>query len=99
MSSQPTDYLTKLKSLDEDFQSYMILAIIFIVLITFIIYMIYLSRLENSECNYMNNLYSSVDGNIRPITENDPDCKLSYMIIILKPLIMLVLAEVIKMIL
>lgn len=75
MSSQPTDYLTKLKSLDEDFQSYMILAIIFIVLITFIIYMIYLSRLENSECNFMNNLYSSVDGNIRPITENDPDCK------------------------
>jgi len=37
--------------------------------------MIYLSRLDNSECDYMNNLYSTVDGNIRPISSNDPDCK------------------------
>ena len=75
MSSQPTDYLSKLKSLDEDFQSYMIMALIFIILIIFIGYMIYLSKLDNSECDYMNNLYSTVDGNIRPISGNDPDCK------------------------
>ena len=75
MSSQPTDYLSKLQSLDEDFQSYMIMALIFIILIIFIGYMIYLSRLDNSECDYMNNLYSTVDGNIRPISGNDPDCK------------------------
>ena len=74
MSSQPTDYLSKLKSLDEDFQSYMIMALIFIILIIFIGYMIYLSKLDNSECDYMNNLYSSVDGNLRPITTSDPDC-------------------------
>jgi len=36
--------------------------------------MIYLSRLKNGECDYMNNLYSSVNGNIRPINSNDPDC-------------------------
>ena len=75
MSSQPTDYLSKLQSLDEDFQSYMIMALIFIILIIFIGYMIYLSGLDNSECNYMNNLYSTLDGDIRPISANDPDCK------------------------
>lgn len=69
-----TDYLSAIKNMDEDFQSYMIMAFIFVILIIFIGYMIYLSRLNNATCNYMNNLYSSVDGNIRPITSSDPDC-------------------------
>lgn len=42
MSSNPTDYLSQIKNLDEDFQSYMIIAFIFIILIIFIGYMIYL---------------------------------------------------------
>lgn len=75
MSTVTNDYLSKLKGIDDDFQSYMIMAFIFIILIIFIGYMIYLSRLQSSECNYMNNLYPSVDGNIRPISDNDPDCK------------------------
>lgn len=75
MSTQNTDYLSAIKKMDESFQSYMIIVFIFIILIIFIGYMIYLSRLEKSECNYMNNLYPSVNGNIRPISDNDPDCK------------------------
>lgn len=74
MSNQPTDYLSKLKGLDDDFQSYMIISFIFIILIIFICYMIYLSKLDNRGCDYMNNLYSDVDGNIKPISGNDPDC-------------------------
>jgi len=73
-SNSSTDYLSTIKNMDENFQSYMIMMIIGIILIIFIGYIIYLSRLQNSECNYMNNLYSSVDGNIRPITSSDPDC-------------------------
>lgn len=73
-TKSPTDYLSAIKNMDENFQSYMIMAFIFIILIIFIGYMIYLSRLENAECNYMNSLYSSVDGYIRPITSSDPDC-------------------------
>lgn len=68
------DYLRIIQNMDEDFQSYMIMAFIFIILIIFIGYLIYLSRLQNAECDYMNNLYSSVDGNIRPINSGDPDC-------------------------
>ena len=60
--------------MDENFQSYMIMVFIGIIVIIFVLYMIYLSRLESRECDYMNNLYSSVDGNIRPITSSDPDC-------------------------
>jgi hypothetical protein len=74
MSTTSTDYLSVIKNMNEDFQSYIVLAFIVFILIIMIGYMIYLSRLENAECNYMNNLYSSVNGNIRPITSNDPDC-------------------------
>ena len=74
MSSTNTDFLSQIQSLDEDFQSYLIMAFILIILIIFVGYLIYLSRLQNAECDYMNNLYSSVDGNIRPITSGDPDC-------------------------
>jgi hypothetical protein len=73
-STNPTDYLSAIKKMDEDFQSYMVMIFIGIILIIFIGYMIYLSRLENAECDYMNNLYSSVDGNLRPITSSDLDC-------------------------
>ena len=74
MSTTNTDFLSQIQSLDEDFQSYMVMIFIGIILIIFIGYLIYLSRLQNAECDYMNNLYSSVDGNIRPITGSDPDC-------------------------
>jgi len=74
MSSQNTDYLSVIKNMNEDFQSYMVIAFILIILMIMIGYIIYLSRLENAECNYMNTLYSSVDGNIRPIAASDPDC-------------------------
>lgn len=75
MSEQPTGFLSKLKSLDDDFKVYIIMAFIFIILIIFIGYMISLSKLDNRDCDYMNNLYSNVDGNIRPISDNDSDCK------------------------
>jgi Phosphatidylinositol-specific phospholipase C, X domain len=75
MSTKNTDYLSAIRNTDEDFQSYMVMAFIFLILIIFIGYMIYLSKLEGREVTYMNNLYPSLDGNIRPISINDPDCK------------------------
>lgn len=74
MSTTTTNYLSAIKNMNEEFQSYIIIAFIFIILGIFIGYMIYLTRLDFSEVNYMNNLYSSVDGNIKPISNNDPDC-------------------------
>jgi hypothetical protein len=74
MSTQTLD-LSIIKNMNEDFQSYMIISFIFIVLLIMIGYIIYLLRLNNAECNYMNNLYSNVDGNIIPINTTDPNCK------------------------
>jgi hypothetical protein len=74
MSTTPIDYLSQIKNLDENYQSYMIISFTLIILIIFIGYLIYLSRLQNSQCDYMNDLYSSVNGYIRPITSGDSDC-------------------------
>lgn len=74
MSTNSTDYLSAIKNMDEQFQSYVIIAITLTILIIFVLYMIYLSRLQSSEVKFMNNLYPSVNGNLRPITSSDPDC-------------------------
>lgn len=74
MSTSSNDYLTQIKNLDENFQVYMVFTFTFIILIVFIGYMIYLSRLQSKEVSYMNDLYPSVNGNIRSISSSDPDC-------------------------
>lgn len=74
MSTNTIDYLSSITNIQKDFQSYMIFVFIFIILIIYILYIIYLTRLNNAECNYMNTLYSSVDGYIKPISTNDADC-------------------------
>jgi hypothetical protein len=76
MSTTTEKYLSAIKNMNEDMQSYMILALIFVILAIFIGYMIYLTQLEGKEVNFMNNLYSSIDGFIKPISGNDND--LSY---------------------
>lgn len=76
MSTTTEKYLSAIKNMNEDMQSYMILALIFVILVIFIGYMIYLTQLEGKEVNFMNNLYSSIDGFIKPISGNDND--LSY---------------------
>ena len=70
MSSIPTDYLSKLKDMDKDFASYMIMGITLILLAVMIWYIISLTKLEAQNNNFMNDLYPSVDGNIVPISAN-----------------------------
>ena len=60
--------------MDEDFQVYLIIALTLVILVIFIWYLIYLGKKESKECDYMNTLYPSVDGNIRAISAGDPDC-------------------------
>jgi hypothetical protein len=75
MSNKTIDYLSAITNTNETFQSYMIMVFIFIILIIFIAYMIYLTKLEGREVNFMNTLYPSLDGNIIPISSNDPNCQ------------------------
>jgi hypothetical protein len=62
------------KKLDENFQSYILWLFIFVLLFVIIGYIIYMTRLKSSETSYINTLYPSVDGNIRAVSSNDPDC-------------------------
>jgi len=74
MSTQPIDYLSTIKNMNEDFASYIIVTLIGIILIIMIWYVVYLTNLTNSECNYINTLYPSLNGNLKPISGNNPDC-------------------------
>ena len=73
MSSTSTDYLSKLQVSDKNFGAYMIMAFTLILLAVMIWYIINLTKLETQNNNYMNNLYPSIDGNIRPISANATD--------------------------
>ena len=57
----------------EDFVSFIIFIIIILILIVIVICIIYIYRLNNSECNYMTNMYGTLDGNISSINPNSPD--------------------------
>ena len=76
MTSKVQDYynytVSKIQSLDAEFQSAALIIFILIILVIFIGYLIYLSNLQTSECNFMNSLYS-VDNNIKPITASNQD--------------------------
>jgi len=72
---QTTDYFSGFKRLaDDNFQSSMVILLTVLILIIYVIYAVYLSRLKGNECSYMDNLYPSVNGNIRPVSANDPTC-------------------------
>ena len=66
--------LSGMKDLKEDFISKMILGFILLLVILMIVYIIYLTKLSSKECDYMNDIYGSLNGNIRSINSSDPDC-------------------------
>jgi hypothetical protein len=66
--------LTGIKNMKEDFISNLILGFILLLVIMMIVYIIYLTKLQSRECSYINDLYGDVNGNLRSINLNDPDC-------------------------
>jgi len=66
--------LTGIKNMKEDFISNLILGFILLLVIMMIVYIIYLTKLPSRECSYINDLYGDVNGNLRSINLNDPDC-------------------------
>jgi hypothetical protein len=75
-SNQTTSsYLSIIQNMDENTISLIIAGFTTIIIIFYIWHIVYINGLQKSECNYMNSLYPSVDGNLRPITDSDPDCR------------------------
>lgn len=63
-----------LNKMSDDFIGYLVLALISIILLIFISYIIFLRRLRSRQCDFMDTLYPSVNGYIRPLNPNDSDC-------------------------
>jgi hypothetical protein len=66
--------LDSVKNLDEDYIYGFIWYFIFLILILMAFYLYYILNLDKKECNFMENIYSSLNGNIRAINSADPDC-------------------------
>jgi len=66
--------LNSVKNLDEDYIYAFIWYFIFLILILMSFYLYYILNLEKSETNFMGNIYSTLNGNIRAINSADPDC-------------------------
>ena len=58
----------------DDFQTYIVISFIILIFIIYVFYLIYVSRLNSKECDYMNTLYGSLNGYLKPISPSDPDC-------------------------
>lgn len=65
-------------NMKEDFISFMILIFILIIILIVIAYFIYLSKLQVSECNFMSDLYGTLDGKIRSINQGDEQCTYNF---------------------
>jgi len=70
-----SSYLSIIQNMDENTISLIITGFTIITIIFYIWHIVYINGLQKSECNYMNSLYPSIDGNLRPINNSDPDCK------------------------
>lgn len=66
--------LNSIKNMSEGFISNIILGFIVLLVIIIIGYIVYLSKLQSKECDYMNDIYGALDGNLRPISSSDSDC-------------------------
>jgi hypothetical protein len=77
MRENMADKLNKFKlaieKLDDQFQSYLIFIIIGVVVIFYLFYLIKVSKMKQKECDYMDNIYATIDGYIAPIKKSNPD--------------------------
>ena len=74
MDADSGNTLSMINNMNDKFVSYILLMFIFISLIIIIAYIVYIRRLQAADCDNMNNLYSSINGHIRSIDPDDPDC-------------------------
>jgi hypothetical protein len=73
MPSPTNSVIDKLMNLKEDFVTFIIIIISLVLILAMIIYIIYLRNLQTTECNYMDDLYGKIDGNIRSIDFSQSD--------------------------
>lgn len=73
ISNMYDEIKNQIENLDETFQTYLLFMIIVIIIIMYLVYLSYLYALPKRQCDYMNKIYSDVNGFIVPISKNNTD--------------------------
>jgi hypothetical protein len=60
-------------SMKQNFVTYLVVSMIILFVVLTILYIIYLTKLQDKECNYMDNMYGTLDGNIKSLSLTDAD--------------------------
>ena len=64
---------------DKFVSRYIWLFIIGLIVLIILYYYYFILNLETRECSYMDELYSTINGNIRSISQSDPNCGYTIM--------------------
>ena len=68
------DFVKNIYNMKEDFASNILLVLIILTIILALCYYFYMSNLSSKECSYMDNIFGTVDGKIKSLNPNDPNC-------------------------
>ena len=72
---EPSNIMKTITNLKENFVSNMVFFIIILIVVIVLGYIYYIRRLNTNECNFMTNIYGTLDGRIHSINANDDNCK------------------------
>lgn len=62
-------------NMNDNFSAMFLFIILILIVIFILIYYFYMRNLLSRECTFMDNIYGSVDGYIKSLNENDPNCQ------------------------
>lgn len=78
-NSTMNNMLSIVKNLKEDFVITFIYIIIVIIIIIVLVYIYRIRNLQNKECNFLTNIYGSLDGHIRSLNPSDNACLYKFL--------------------
>jgi len=70
--------MNMVKNLKDDFVVYMLFSMILLLIILILCYYFYMRNLLNRECSLMDTLFSTLNGSIKSLNSNDPNCKYAF---------------------
>jgi hypothetical protein len=71
--------INMVRNIKEDVISIFIYIVIIIIIILVILYVFRIKNLNNKECNFLTDIYGTLDGHIRPLNLNDNACKYKFL--------------------
>ena len=76
---QRPNIMNIITNLDESFMIGFIYIVIIIIVILIFIYIFYIKSLNSRECNFLTNIYGTMDGHLHSLNPNDNACKYNFL--------------------